>query len=118
MSYDLMTICDQKKQFKVGEAYEWRWTPVNVSEIVGLPNPRIRCAHCRGAVRLHRQHVEHGPRDHVEHRSRHDSEHCRGGHYFQGDHRLSSRPLEWAVQPRGQLRAPHVCTELEGRRFA
>jgi hypothetical protein len=49
--------------------------------------------HCQGEVRVHRQQVEHGPQDHVEHRSRKDSEGCKGGHYFQGMHRLSSRPV-------------------------
>ena len=29
------------------------------------------------------------PQDRVEHLSRQDPEHCRGGHYFKGEHRIS-----------------------------
>jgi hypothetical protein len=93
MPHDLMIVCEQRKQYKVANSYEWRWTKVAVSEIVGLPAARIRCLHCHGAVRLHKQQVPHGPQDHVEHRSRADSEGCPGGHYFMGIPRMSSRPV-------------------------
>ena len=53
-----------------------------------------RCAHCRGAVRVHKQRLEHGPQDHVEHRSRSDSEGCEAGSYCRGGHRLSANPVE------------------------
>jgi hypothetical protein len=49
--------------------------------------------HCHGAVRIHRQKVANGPQDHVEHRSRQDSQGCRGGIYFDGNHRLSASPV-------------------------
>lgn len=90
---DEMTRCDHMRRYKVGGEYEWRWKTVGVEEIVGVPKPKIRCAHCHGAVRLHEQQVAHGPRSHVEHRSRQDSEGCRGGHYFLGTHRMSSVPV-------------------------
>jgi hypothetical protein len=93
MPNDQMTICEHKRRFKIGESYEWRWKVVAVSEIVGTPDPQIRCAHCHGAVRIHKQQVDHGPQDHVEHRSRQDSKGCRAGHYFQGEHRISARPV-------------------------
>ena len=89
-----MTRCETLRKYKVNdEVPEWRWKEVPVSEIVAQGDPKVRCAHCWGAVRDHRQQVEHGPQDHVEHRSRQDSEGCRGGHYFLGEHRMSSQPV-------------------------
>jgi len=93
MPHDLMTQCEQKKQFMVNDKREWRWVKVPVSKVIG-PYEAIRCVHCHGAVRLHKQKVDHGPKDHVEHRSRQDSEHCQGGIYFQGKQRLSSQSVE------------------------
>lgn len=52
MSHDLMTDCEHKRQYKVGEAREWRWKVVPVSEVVDTQSPNIRCAHCNGAVRV------------------------------------------------------------------
>ena len=94
MSHDLMTRCQQRRQFVVGDKTEWRWKDVAVSEAIGASAQSIRCGHCHGAVRIHRQGVEHGPQDHVEHLSRQDSEYCRGGFYFKGEHRLSVHPVE------------------------
>ena len=95
MPHDLMVRCEHRRKFKIEGAYEWRWKEVAVSEIVGTALPAdVRCLHCHGAVRLHRQQVEHGPQDHAEHRSHQDSEGCPGGHYFLGTHRMSSQPVE------------------------
>ncbi len=74
MPHDLMTQCEQKKQFLVKDKREWRWTEVPVSRVIGLAYEAIRCLHCHGAVRLHKQRSANGPKDHVEHRSRQDSE--------------------------------------------
>jgi hypothetical protein len=57
----------------------------------------IRCMHCHGEVRIHRQQVPTGPRDHVEHRSGDDARHCRGGAEFRGPdaaHRMSQAPVQ------------------------
>ena len=94
MTDDLMTRCERRTQYKSDGAYEWRWKVVPVAEAIGAGSKNIRCVHCRGAVRVHQQQVDHGPQDHVEHLSRQDSENCRGGHYFKGEHRLSSQPVE------------------------
>jgi hypothetical protein len=95
MARDFMTRCEQRKRYKVGDDYELRWKEVPVSDVIAAAAaPRdLRCAQCHGAVRVHQQHVEDGPQDHVEHRLRRDSEGCRGGHYFQGEHRESSQPV-------------------------
>ena len=93
MSLDRMTRCEQRTKFKVNGAYEWRWKEIDVADALDPSVSPIRCAYCHGRVRLHRQHVEHGPQDHVEHMSRADSEGCRGGHYFQPPHRMSSNPV-------------------------
>lgn len=93
MTEELMARCQQRKQFKVGTEYEWRWVEVPVAELTATSSKDIRCAHCHGAVRVHRKQVEHGPQDHVEHLSRQDSENCRGGMHFKGQHRLSTEPV-------------------------
>jgi hypothetical protein len=95
MPHDEMTRCEQKKEFRTKDGdSEWRWVEVAASTVVGVPRERLRCMHCHGTVRLHRQQVSHGPQDHLEHLHKQDSEHCRGGHYFDGgDHRISSQPV-------------------------
>lgn len=95
MPHDEMTKCEQKKQYMVDDKREWRWVPVEVSRVVGTAYEAIRCIHCHGAIRIHKQRVDHGPKDHAEHRSRQDSEHCPGGHYYNGEgRRLSTQPVE------------------------
>lgn len=95
MAYSEMTRCEQKKEFLVEGVSQWRWVEVAASSVVGISRDRLRCLQCHGAVRLHRQQVDHGPQDHLEHRSHKDSEHCRAGHYFNGgEHRMSSQPIE------------------------
>ncbi len=93
MPYDLMTQCEQKKPFRLTDKLEWLWIKVPVS-LLGTAYVAIRCMHCHGAVRIHLQKAIHGLRDHVEHRLRQDSEHCKGGVNFQGEHRLSLQPVQ------------------------
>jgi hypothetical protein len=94
MPHDLMTQCEQKKQFRLTSKKEWLWVKIPVS-LVGASYEAIRCMHCHGAVRINRQSVDHGPEDHVEHLSRQDSENCHGGSiYVKGEHRLSLQPVE------------------------
>ena len=93
MPHDEMTQCEQKKKFKHGSEYSERWVVVPAATLDGVASDRIRCMHCQGAVRLHKQRVPDGPQDHVEHRSRNDSEHCKGGSYFLGVHRTEVAPV-------------------------
>jgi len=94
MAHELMTNCEQKKQFMLSSKKEWLWVKIPVS-LVGASYEAIRCMHCHGAVRIHRQSEDHGPEDHVEHRLRQDSENCEGGSiYVEGIHRLSLQPVE------------------------
>lgn len=93
MPHDHMTRCEQRTKYKINGEYEWRWKEIAVSEAIDPEAAPIRCAYCHGRVRIHRQRVEHGPQDHVEHRSHSDSEGCQGGHFFQGQHRMSSNPV-------------------------
>ena len=92
---DLMYHCEQKKLFMVDGVKVPRWVERDVAGLTsGASKDRsIRCMHCHGAVRVHLQQVDHGPADHVEHLHRQDSEHCRGGAYFKGDHRESQMPV-------------------------
>jgi hypothetical protein len=93
MARDFMIRCEQRKLYKTDGLYEQRWKDVAVTEILQAAPQDIRCVHCHGAVRLHRQQAAQGPQDHAEHRLRQDSEGCRGGHYFRGEHQMSSRPV-------------------------
>ena len=94
MAHELMTNCEQKKQFTLSSKKEWLWVKIPVS-LVGTSYEAIRCMHCHGAVQIRRQSVDNGPEDHVEHRLRQDSENCEGGSiYDDGKHRLSLQPVE------------------------
>lgn len=88
---DKMYDCEVKTPFMENGAKVQKWVTRPVKEASDAKP--IRCAHCKGRVRIHRQQVEHGPADHVEHLSRGDSEHCLGGHYFKGVHRESEAPV-------------------------
>lgn len=90
----LMVECQQKKLRMVQGRKQLDWFDAQVKDIPLESHPVVRCKYCHGAVRVHRQHVAHGPVDHVEHLSRQDSEGCMGGFHFQGVHRLSSNPVE------------------------
>lgn len=94
MPDELMTRCERRTQYKIDGTYEWRWKEIPVAEAIGATGKNLRCMHCHGSVRVHQQRVDHGPQDHVEHLSRQDSQNCRGGHYFEGTHRLSSQPVD------------------------
>jgi len=94
MPHNLMKTCEVKKQFSRDGTKEWKWVEASVSTLQSGRSQHIRCLHCHGVVRVHKQHVDHGPADHVEHRSRQDSENCLGGVYFKGIHRLSSHAVE------------------------
>ena len=95
MPHDLMLECDRRTRYKVDGKIELRWKKMLVAQVdESVSRTDIRCTHCWGAVRLHKQKVPHGPQDHVEHRSRQDSEGCKGGIYFQGTHQKSSHPVE------------------------
>lgn len=93
MPHDLMLRCEQRREYLIEGKHEWRWKEVPVAEAVDGPPNSIRCLHCHGAVRIHRQKVAHGPQDHVEHLSRQDSTGCMAGVHFDGSHRLSMQPL-------------------------
>jgi hypothetical protein len=82
MPHDLMNRCEERRQYVINGEREWRWKEVPVSLAIGASPNDIRCMHCHGAVRIHRQKVAHGPQDHVEYRSRQDSEGCKAGVHF------------------------------------
>lgn len=89
-----MYECELKRLFKQAGISSWRWVVVPVTSVASTPRDGgIRCRHCYGRVRVHKQHVPHGPADHVEHLRRRDSENCRGGHHFRGVHRMSDEPV-------------------------
>ncbi len=93
MSKDLMLRCHQRVEYVVEGGREKRWKEVPVSLALDATPDNIRCMHCHGAVQIHRQREPNGPQDHVEHKLRQDSEGCRGGVYYDGNHRLSGFPI-------------------------
>lgn len=93
MPHDLMLRCEERREYVVNDGREWRWKEVPVSQALDAAPDNIRCMHCHGAVRVHRQRDPAGPQDHVEHKLRQDSEGCRGGIYFDGHHRRSGAPV-------------------------
>jgi hypothetical protein len=94
MPHDLMTKCEQKKLFIRDGKKVWEWVEVPVSSMTSGGWGDIRCVHCHGEVKVHKQYVKHGPADQVEHRSRRDSENCIGEIYYAGSHKLSSIPVQ------------------------
>lgn len=94
MPHDLMLKCQQNKLFMRNGSKVREWSEVSVSTLISGANSEIRCVHCHGAVRVHKQQVGHGPVDHAEHQSRQDSENCKGGSYFNGSHQMSLNPVQ------------------------
>jgi hypothetical protein len=89
-----MIECERRTLYKRDGEKVWDWKRVKVADFDASVSSRdIRCAHCHGKVRLHKQRVDHGPQDHVEHYSRQDSEGRPGGVHFQGTDRILSNPV-------------------------
>ena len=84
MPHDLMLKFERKALFKINDEKVWKWVEAEVASLHSGKEQAIRCIHCHGQVRVHKQQVVHGTQEHVEHLSRKDSENCRGGHYFNG----------------------------------
>lgn len=86
-----MYECEVKTPYQPPSGIEYRWKRCKVE--LTAHTDQVRCAHCSGAVRFHRQRKADGVPDHVEHLSRQDSENCMGGHYFKGVHSPSTQPV-------------------------
>jgi hypothetical protein len=97
MSKDMMWDCEMQKMHvdlndpKNVSKRTLKWVVVAVSSI--SKGSGVRCMHCHGPVRIHRQKQAHGTRDHVEHLIHEDSENCKGGFFFKGTHRMSSNAV-------------------------
>lgn len=94
MATGKMYSCEVKRRRVVDGEERRDWFTKEVGTL--QDGELIRCLHCHGKVRIHRQRVEHGPQDHVEHLSSDDANHCRGGAAFHGteaDHRMSPTPV-------------------------
>jgi hypothetical protein len=90
----LMYECEVKLLHKIEGQKLWLWKVRRVSSLPSGSSREIRCMHCHGAVRVHKQRVEHGPADHVEHLHRSDAVNCRGGYEFCGTHSMSDDPID------------------------
>ena len=59
MAHDMMYECEAKRPFVENGVKVRKWTMVSVSTLDSGALPDIRCRHCHGAVRVHKQRVEH-----------------------------------------------------------
>jgi hypothetical protein len=90
-----MYECEVKALFMQDGSKVRRWKKASVATLASGAQPDIRCMHCHGRVRVHKNKVAHGPADHVEHLSRADSEGCQAGSYYDGrGHRMSANPVD------------------------
>jgi len=55
MSRDMTLKCERKAQFKVNDEKIWRWVEVDVADLPSGGQPEVRCIHCHGRVRVHKQ---------------------------------------------------------------
>lgn len=94
MPKGLMTRCEEKRLFKIEDKKVWRWVEIPVADISGDGTSTIRCMHCHGAIKLHTSKAKTAGEGQVVHRARVDSDHCKGGHEFQGSQTRSSKPVE------------------------
>ena len=69
------------------------WRVVSAQEAIIGGYAWKRCKHCNGQVRMHQKHTAKSPREHAEHILRSDSENCRAGFHFQGNHQMSANPI-------------------------
>ncbi|HYO25053.1 MAG TPA: hypothetical protein VEQ85_08885 [Lacipirellulaceae bacterium] len=83
-----MTRCETKRLYKIDGAKQWRWVDVAVADLPPEPESPIRCAHCHGAVKIHK--TKTGVQEHVKHKARVDADNCQGGNGAV----LSSKPIE------------------------
>ena len=89
----LMIRCERKALFKRDGKRVRDWAEINVADLPRENPPEVRCMYCHGAVHILRQQIENGPVDHAKHASRQDSERCKGGVYFKGEHNMSLNPV-------------------------
>jgi hypothetical protein len=94
-----MYECQVLIPFKKDGKTVLKWAVKPVSFLDSGAQRGIRCKHCFGEVRVHKQRVVDGPKDHVEHLKSQDAKYCRGGDTFCGEH----RPSEWPVQPEFEI---------------
>lgn len=94
MPHDMMYSCEERRFFIENGKKVPRWKVVEVRTLESGGSGSIRCMHCHGRVKVHKQKVTHGPQDHVEHLSHDDSENCKAGMHFSGTHKMSAEPVE------------------------
>lgn len=94
MAHDKMYECHKKTLFKIDGEKAWKWKKVKVKGLSKGDNPNIRCLHCHGPVLVAQQQQDDGPPDHVRHRHAKDAKHCEGGSVFEGEHKMSTSPID------------------------
>lgn len=94
MAQDMMYECQKKTKFKINGVYVFKWKKEAVKRLSKGDNQNLRCLHCHGPVLVAQQQQDHGPPDHVRHQRSQDAKYCEGGSTFEGEHRMSTTPVE------------------------
>jgi cytochrome c2 len=89
MPDESMTRCETKRLYKTDAGKEWRWIEIAVADIPSGAENLIRCTHCHGAIKLHKEKGETGPPHLAKHKARADADNCKNG---RGGSR-SSKPI-------------------------
>lgn len=91
----LMYTCEVQRPFRTPEgSAELRWVERSATQLAR--GDSLRCQHCHGPVRLHKQREPHGPADHVEHLSGPEVKNCQAGSGFKvksQQHPMSASPV-------------------------
>jgi hypothetical protein len=88
-----MEIVDVKQFISLADGtrrYAWKTIPAN--EALKIPEPRLRCPECKGAVRLFRKSSEDATLDRAEHKTKNPG--CSLCDCFTGTKRLAVNPIE------------------------
>lgn len=88
----------KRRRLKSGGGYEPFWKLKTVIEALSDDDTEFRCAHCSGAVKLHRRFVTDAPPPYISHKLKTDSEYCTAGSFFRNATdgrrpRLSEHPV-------------------------
>jgi hypothetical protein len=88
-----MQIVDVKQFISLADGTRcYAWKTIPASEALKIPEPRLRCPECKGAIGLRRKSEDDAKPDRAEHKARNPG--CSLGDCFAGTKRLATNPIE------------------------
>ena len=88
-----MRIVDVKQFVTLADGTRrYAWKTIQASEALKIPEPRLRCPECMGAIGLYRKSENDAMPDRGEHKTRNSG--CSLGDCFDGVKRLAKNPIE------------------------